>query len=166
MDFDNMIKLKDFAVERGVSVNTITQYIKSHPEIKEHTHYDTANKNTMYLDDKAVSMLSKKYRISTQIITDSDMYEQMMKTNGKVVELAELVMQMHQERSQMLMLETKNDDLIKRVEQLEAENAKLRENDEMHRLEAEKLRAEQNSMIDSSYIDIIRKIARLKREKQ
>lgn len=159
MDFDNMIKLKDFASERGVSVNTITQYIKSHPEIKEHTHHDTANKNTMYLDDEAVKLLSKKYRVSTQIITNTELMEKLEASNEMIMKLAQKVLEMTEERNERLMIATTNEELQNKIEKLEADN-------EMHRLEAEKLRLEQNNMIDGNYIDILRRIAKLRREKR
>lgn len=139
MDFDNMVSLSDFARERDVDKQVITVYINRHPEIKEHVHYDTYNKNAAYLDDEAVKLLSKKYRMTTQIITDNELYEQVITCNNKMLTVADMMMAMMSKMDERMSIEMKTDDklyldLVEKVEkqairikELEDENAKLRE---------------------------------------
>ncbi len=159
MDIEKMTKLSDFAKERDVPNNTIVKYITRHMEdFKEHIDYDAVNNNAMYLDDEAVSMLSKKYRLTTQIITDNDLYERMMK-------LTEIVVQMHEERNERLMIEEKNVTLENKVIELTEELKKANAEREIAQLEAEKLRLERNNMIDMNYLQLVHHISKLKREK-
>ncbi len=178
MDFENMVSLSDFARERDVDKQVITVYINRHPEIKEHVHYDNYNRNTAYLDEEAVRLLSKKYRMTTQIITDNELYEQVITCNNKMLTVADMMMAMMSKMDERMSIEMKTTDSellervekleteqAKRIKELEEENAKLRHDKEIEHLETEKLRLERNNMIDMNYLQLVHHLNKLKRER-
>lgn len=165
MDFEGMIKLTDFAKERDLNPNTVSHYINRHPEIKEHTKADETNYNALYLDDEAVRLLNKKYKISTEIITNSELLERVESTNDMVMALAKRVLELTEEREVVMTKAIESKELEVKVERLTEEVEKLRAEKEIERLEAEKLRLERNNMVDMNYLQLVHYINKLKREK-
>ncbi len=158
MDFENMVKLTEFCKERDVSAGTVTTYLSRHPEIKEHIFYDKKNKNTAYLDDEAVKMLSEKYRMTTTIITDTKLYEKILENNDKMQQLLDCMLDMSKklmekdkiiaelqekerlrlEEASQLTLEDKqaiqqdNDTLRKELEAIKSRMAELENNNQIY----------------------------------
>lgn len=166
MDLDNMIKLKDFADERNIPDSTVRKYINTHKaDFDGHIHHDKVNKNTLYLDDVAVSILSKKYKLSTEIITNSELLERVEATNDMVMALGNKILQLTEERELVMTKAIESKELENKILALTEEVQKLRAEKEIERLETEKLRLERNSMIDMNYLQLVHHINKLRRER-
>lgn len=77
--------LKDFAEERGESSNTIFKYIKRHQEISQHT--STEGKN-LILDDIAVKLLDKKYKLPApvEIVEDLESRKELLECHKELTQ--------------------------------------------------------------------------------
>lgn len=135
------MKVVDFAKQRGTDPDTITRYIKRHPEPFEgHTSFDG---NKMVVDDIALKLLEEKYPLPApvEVIKDTKSQELLIIEQKKVQELQERLMtlqnQLHEDqlliadqRGQLLRLEDKsreNDDLKRQVEGMTQRAAKQAE---------------------------------------
>lgn len=135
------MKIVDFAKQRGADPDTITRYIKRHPEpFVGHLSFDG---NKMVVDDIAVKLLEEKYPLPApvEVIKDTKSQELLIIEQKKVQELQERLMtlqeQLHEnqlliadQKGQLLRLEDKskeNDGLKKQVESMTQQSAKQAE---------------------------------------
>jgi len=84
-----MQKISDFAEERNVDRNAVTQYIRRHEELfKGHTKIEG---NSMFADDEAMQLLDKKYPLPKpiEIIEDKESRQELIKTQRLVIQLQE-----------------------------------------------------------------------------
>lgn len=91
------MKIVDFAKQRGADPDTITRYIKRHPELFEgHLSFDG---NKMVVDDIAVKILEEKYPLPApvEIIKDTRSQELLIQEQQKVAALQEQLMALREQ---------------------------------------------------------------------
>lgn len=165
------MKMTDFARERGVNRDTITQYIRRNEELfKGHTE---VKGKALYIDEIALDILDKKYPLHkpVELIEDIETIKELSETRMKLVEASKMIINLQNklteqslaiakaEATQML-LEDKTKELERMENMLEkaetraekAEEQKTAANDEIAALRKE-LEAERNK----SWWDKLRK---------
>ena len=128
---ENMIRIADFAAERNVDRNAVTQYIRYHPEIFEgHT---TEYKRSLYGDDIALRALDSKYPIPkpVEVIKDPEadnlrkqviaLQEQLLESQKQVIALTEKAVQAESVQARLADKELQLERQIDRVSGLEKE---------------------------------------------
>ena len=128
---ENMIRIADFAAERNVDRNAVTQYIRYHPEIFEgHT---TEYKRSLYGDDIALRALDAKYPIPkpVEVIKDPEadnlrkqviaLQEQLLESQKQVIALTEKAVQAESVQALLADKELQLERQIDRVSGLEKE---------------------------------------------
>lgn len=99
---ENLVRLADFAKERNVDRNLVTQYVRYHPEIFEgHT---TEYRRSLYGDEIAMKALEEKYPLPkpVEVIKDPEaddlrrqviaLQEQLLASQKQVISLTEKAM--------------------------------------------------------------------------
>ena len=128
---EKMTKLADFAAERHVDRNVLTQYVRYHPEIFDgHT---TEYKRSLYGDDEAMKALDKKYPLPkpVEVIKDPEadelrkqvinLQEQLLASQKQVIALTEKAVQAESAQALLADREKQLDAQISRVTRLEEE---------------------------------------------
>lgn len=156
------MKMTDFARERGVNRDTITQYIRRNEGLfKGHTE---VKGKALYIDEIALDILDKKYPLHkpVELIEDIETIKELSETRMKLVEASKMIINLQNklteqsltiakaEATQML-LEDKTKELERMESMLEkaeiraekAEEQKTAANDEIAALRKE-LEAERN----------------------
>ena len=99
----NLVRLADFAKERNVDRNLVTQYVRYHPEIFE--GHITEYKRSLYGDDIALKALDEKYPLPkpVEVIKDPEadnlrrqviaLQEQLLASQKQVIALTEKAVQ-------------------------------------------------------------------------
>ena len=135
----NLVRLADFAKERNVDRNLVTQYVRYHPEIFEgHT---TEYKRSLYGDDIALKALDEKYPLPkpVEVIKDPEadnlrrqviaLQEQLLASQKQVIALTEKAVQAESVQALLadkeLQLEWQIDREKKKKKELEASKNEL-----------------------------------------
>ena len=144
-----MLKIADFAEERNVDRNAVTQYIRRHDELfKGHTE---VKGNCMFVDDDAMILLDKKYPLPKpiEVIEDTESRAKLIKTQELVIQLQDKLnraqTQIAQAEATKLLLEDKEAQLEREYERsakAEARIASAEGQMESLRTEIEKLQEE------------------------
>ena len=126
-----MVRLADFAKERNVDRNLVTQYVRYHPEIFEgHT---TEYKRSLYGDDVALKALDEKYPLPkpVEVIKDPEadnlrrqviaLQEQLLASQKQVIALTEKAVQAESVQALLADKELQLEGQIDRVAGLEKE---------------------------------------------
>lgn len=124
-----MIKLQDFAKQKGVTDRAIQKHLKRH-ENELQGHFERKGKNGTWLDDFACSYLESLMITNPVVLSDAEQQREIEELRKKITELQEqliqsqgktifLVEQMTEMQSQKLFLENKTGTL-------EEENKKLK----------------------------------------
>ncbi len=115
-----MLKIADFAEERNVDRNAVTQYIRRHDELfKGHTE---VKGNCMFVDDDAMILLDKKYPLPKpiEVIEDTESRAKLIKTQELVIQLQDKLnraqTQIAQAEATKLLLEDKEAQLEREYE--------------------------------------------------
>ena len=127
----NLVRLADFAKERNVDRNLVTQYVRYHPEIFEgHT---TEYKRSLYGDDVALKALDEKYPLPkpVEVIKDPEadnlrrqviaLQEQLLASQKQVIALTEKAVQAESVQALLADKELQLEGQIDRVAGLEKE---------------------------------------------
>ena len=128
---ENLVRLADFAKERNVDRNLVTQYVRYHPEIFEgHT---TEYKRSLYGDDVALKALDEKYPLPkpVEVIKDPEadnlrrqviaLQEQLLASQKQVIALTEKAVQAESVQALLADKELQLEGQIDRVAGLEKE---------------------------------------------
>ena len=144
-----MLRVSDFAEERHVDRNAVTQYIRRHPEIFEgHTRREG---NQLLADEEAAEALNRQYPLPqlVEVVEDRESRQKLILAQEKIIQLQEQMAGMAQisakaEAQQLLLDDTRErlqdtekrlqeaqeglkkvqDDLMSTREELAAEKAK------------------------------------------
>ena len=84
-----MLKVSDFAEERHVDRNAVTQYIRRHPEIFDgHTRRDG---NQLLVDEEAVEALNRQYPLPqlVEVVEDKESRQKLILAQEKIIQLQE-----------------------------------------------------------------------------
>ncbi len=125
-----MLKLSDFAKERGIARDTITQYIRRNSEMFEnHTELDG---KWLMIDEEAERILSKKYPLPVQLVLeDKESRTKLIQAQETIIQLQSQLATAQQQiataEATKMLLEDKEKQLIKAEERLEKEE-QLKEN--------------------------------------
>ena len=127
----NLVRLADFAKERNVDRNLVTQYVRYHPEIFEgHT---TEYKRSLYGDDVALKALDEKYPLPkpVEVIKDPEadnlrrqviaLQEQLLESQKQVIALTKVAVQAESVKALLADKELQLEGQIDRVAGLEKE---------------------------------------------
>ena len=127
----NLVRLADFAKERNVDRNLVTQYVRYHPEIFEgHT---TEYKRSLYGDDVALKALDEKYPLPkpVEVIKDPEadnlrrqviaLQEQLLESQKQVIALTKVAVQAESVKALLADKELQLEGQIERVAVLEKE---------------------------------------------
>ena len=128
---ENLVRLADFAKERNVDRNLVTQYVRYHPEIFEgHT---TEYKRSLYGDDVALKALDEKYPLPkpVEVIKDPEadnlrrqviaLQEQLLESQKQVIALTKVAVQAESVKALLADKELQLEGQIERVAVLEKE---------------------------------------------
>ena len=128
---ENLVRLADFAKERNVDRNLVTQYVRYHPEIFEgHT---TEYKRSLYGDDVALKALDEKYPLPkpVEVIKDPEadnlrrqviaLQEQLLESQKQVIALTKVAVQAESVKALLADKELQLEGQIERVAGLEKE---------------------------------------------
>lgn len=128
---ENLVRLADFAKERNVDRNLVTQYVRYHPEIFEgHT---TEYKRSLYGDDVALKALDEKYPLPkpVEVIKDPEadnlrrqviaLQEQLLESQKQVIALTEKAVQAESVQALLADKKLQLEGQIERVAGLEKE---------------------------------------------
>ena len=134
------MKLTEFAKERNVPRDTITQYIRRNPDLFEgHTKVDG---KWLIIDDVAEEHLNEKYPLPqmVQIVEDTESRQKLLKAQEAIIQLQgklqETATQLAQAEATKLLLEDKQEQLAKTELKLaEAEQRERNANEEIIELQ-------------------------------
>ena len=127
----NLVRLADFAKERNVDRNLVTQYVRYHPEIFE--GHITEYKRSLYGDDIALKALDEKYPLPkpVEVIKDPEadnlrrqviaLQEQLLASQKQVIALTEKAVQAESVQALLADKELQLEGQIDRVAGLEKE---------------------------------------------
>lgn len=147
-----MLKLSSFAEERNIDKDTISQYIRRHPEMFDgHTKIEG---KIMYLDDAAVGLLEEKYPLPKpiQIIEDVETIKELAETSKQLAKAREMIIVLQNE---LMSKQEEISDLRGTVAKIEAKEVLLTDKqNQIEELKAE--RAENKETLESMQREIDR----------
>ena len=98
------MKMTDFARERGVNRDTITQYIRRNDELfKGHTE---VKGKSLYIDEVALDILDKKYPLHkpVELIEDIETIKELSETRMKLVEASKMIINLQNKITEQSLL--------------------------------------------------------------
>lgn len=117
------MKLVEFAKQRGIPRDTITQYIRRHPDLFEgHTE---VNGKSLFLDKEAERLLNEKYPLYSpvELIEDVELIKELSETRKELAQaerhIAELYKKLADQTAVIAQVETTKILLEDREEQLQ-----------------------------------------------
>ncbi len=163
-----MRKVSDFAEERNIDRNAVTQYIRRHPEMFEgHTKISG---NSLVFDNDALELLDKKYPLpKPAIVVDGVSHEEYEELQRKLSDAKDIIMKMQsalaendklliQKDADLKLLEAKDNLFSATIEDLKTEKSILQTEKESLKAEKSALQAEKealNSKIDSLNAELV-----------
>lgn len=125
------MKIADFAEQRNVDRNAISQYIRRHPEIFE-GHTEVVGKN-LCVDEEALKELEDKYPLPqvVQVIEDTESRKKLIEAQQLIIQMKDQMLNMQklvaQAEAKELLLEDRERQLKEKEQQLK--QAQTREQD-------------------------------------
>ena len=125
-----LVTITDFAESRNTDRDTVNAFIRKHPEIKEHTKRDGKHV-VIDTDSEAYELLDKQYPLPrlVQIVEDTESREKLIKAQEVIIQLQQKLSESKQLLAQAeatkILLEDKQEQLVKTNERLDRAEAEL-----------------------------------------
>ncbi len=129
-----LISIKDFSEERNIDNDTVSAYLRNHPEIKQHTK--RVRKNIVIdTESEAYALLEKQYPLPqmVQVVEDTESREKLIQAQELIIQLQKKINEQSQLIAQAEATKMLLEDKQVQLEKMEAEKADLQK-----QLDAEK----------------------------
>lgn len=153
----NLVNISDFAVSRGVDRDTVTAYIRNHPEIQACTTRNGKNL-AIDLDSTGYALLEKQYPLPQliQVVQDEELKERVHELQERLLQSQQTIITLQSKlnENQFLLAEKEAVQLLleDRTEQLQHERSQV----EAYRQEVRELQEKLTAEKSKSWWDKLR----------
>lgn len=153
-----MIKLQDFAKQKGVTDRTIQYHLKKHKKELE-GHYERRGSNGTWLDEYAIDYLSQFMKSNPVVLAEADQQKEIQELKDKLIKAQEINNELHAKYETMLEKASKIDSerllLEKDIELKKKEKTLLEEKIEAQNQELKEKEQEINKLKNRNLLDRI-----------